>query len=158
VRQLVGDEAIQRVGRLIDGQHHPIAVRLGEGKHAFRQLTGFDVLLLKFALGFVENQGDFEREVMLEVRADLLICAFRVARDPFEVLLDVGVVIDFEMIGRVDVPLEVVVADPVLAVVRHVARLREYALDRAGHEQSNGGRGERDSPARVARAHVSPRV
>ena len=39
-------------------------------------------------------------------------------------LLEIGVVVDLEMVGRVDVPVEVVVVDPVLAEVGDKRRLR----------------------------------
>ena len=61
----------------------------------------------------------------------MLVGALGVAGDPLEVLLDLGVVVDLEVIRRVDVPLEVVVLDAVLVVVRHERRLRAGG-DRAG--------------------------
>ena len=57
MRQLVSDQAIQRVRRLVDRQHHAIAVRLGEGEDAFGQLARLDVLLLEFALRLVEDEA-----------------------------------------------------------------------------------------------------
>ena len=96
---------------------------------AFGQFARIDVLLLEFALGLVEDERNFEGQVVLQVGADLLIRAFRVAGDAFEMLLDLGVVVDLEVVRRVDVPLEVVVPDPVLAVVRHERRLRESLFD-----------------------------
>ena len=45
-------------------------------------------------------------------------------------LLDLRVVVDLEVVGRVDVPLEVVVVDVVLAEVRHERRLRATATPR----------------------------
>ena len=58
VRQLVRDQAIERVGRLVDRQHHAIAVRLGEREDAFGQLARLDVLLLELALGLEEDERD----------------------------------------------------------------------------------------------------
>ena len=131
VRELVSDQPVERVGRLVDRQHHAIAIRLGEREHALGQLARIDVLLLEFAFGLVEDERNFEGEVVLEIGAHLLIRALRVAGDPFEMLLDVGVVVDLEVIRRVDAPLEVVVLDAVLVVVRHERRLRAGG-DRAG--------------------------
>ena len=129
VRQLVRDQAVERVGRLVDRQHHAIAIRLGEREHAFGQLARLDVLLLELALRLVEDERDLEGQVVLQVGADLLIRALRVAGDPLEVLLDLRVVVDLEMVRGVDVPLEIVVPDPVLAEVRHVRRLGDGLLD-----------------------------
>ena len=143
VRELVGDEAIERVRRLVDRQHHAVAIRLGEREHAFGQLARLDVLLLELAGRLVEDHRHLEREVVLQVRADLLVGALGVARDPFEMLLDLGVVVDLEMIGRVRVPLEVVVLDPVLVVVRHEGRLRaggHGARDEDEHEEGDAER------------------
>ena len=118
------DQAIERVRRLVDRQHHAIAVRLGEREHAFGQLARLDVLLLELALRLVEDERDFEGEVVLQIGADLLIRALGVGGDALEVLLDFRVVINLEVVGLIDVPLEIVVPDPVLAEVRHERRLR----------------------------------
>ena len=80
MRQLVRDQAVERVGGLVDRQHHAVAVRLGEGEDAFGQLAGLDVLLLELALGLVEDERDLEGEVVLQIGADLLIRALGVAR------------------------------------------------------------------------------
>ena len=103
MRELVGDQAIERVRRLVDRQHHAVAVRLGEREHAFGQLARLDVLLLELALRLVEDERNLEGEVVLQIGADLLIRALRVAGDALEVLLDLRVVVDLEVIGRVDV-------------------------------------------------------
>ena len=155
VRQLVRDQAVERVGRLVDRQHHAIAVRLGEGEHAFGQLARLDVLLLELALRLVEDERDLEREVVLQVRADLLVGALGVARDPLEVRLDLRVVVDLEVVGRVDVPLEIVVPDLVLAEIRHVGRLRECVGNEPGDQNQKGQQGRpetgRRQPACAAR-------
>ena len=159
VGQLVRDQAIEGVVGLVDRQDHAIAVRLGERQDAFRQLAGLDVLLLELALRLVEHERHFEGEVMLEVGADSLIRAFGIAHDPLEMLLDLRVVIDLEVIGRVDVPVERVVADLVLAVVGHVARLRGCVVrnTRAEDQGQKSSPHQRDGAARIARAHDSPR-
>ena len=132
VRQFVRDQAIERVGRLVDRQDHAIAVRLGEGEDAFGQLARLDVLLLELALGLEEDQGNLEREVVLQVRADLLVGTLGIARDAFEMRLDLRVVVDLEVVGRVDVPLEIVVPDLVLAEIRHVGSLGECVGNEPG--------------------------
>ena len=158
VGQLVRDQAIERVRRLVDREDHAIAIRFGEGEHAFRKLTGLDVLLLELALGLVEDERNLEGEVVLQVGADLLVCALGVARDALEMLFDLRVVIDLEVVGRVDVPLEIVVPDPVLAEVRDVARLSRRLLDEpAMNRRAERTPHEREGAARLAHAHGSPR-
>ena len=79
---------------------------------------------------------------MAQVGADLLIRALGVARDALEMLLVFGVVVDLEVIGLVDVPVELVVVDLVLAVVRRELRLRVDLLAgawRCDHEHSIAG-------------------
>jgi hypothetical protein len=82
-------------------------------------------------------------QVVLQVRADLLVRAFRVARDPFEVRLDLRVVINLEVIGRVRVPVEVVVLDAVLVVVRHEGRLRAGGKRACDKDEREKGDAER---------------
>ena len=65
----------------------------------------------------------------------MLIRALGIARDAFEVRLDLRVVIDLEVFGLVGVPLEVVVADLVLAEVGDVAGLRQRKAGRASQRQ-----------------------
>ena len=100
MRELVRDQPVERIGRLVDRQHHAIAVRLGEGEDAFGQLARLDVLLLELALGLVEDERDLEGEVVLQIGADLLIRALRVGGDALEVRLDLRVVVDLEVVGR----------------------------------------------------------
>ena len=92
-----------------------------------------------------------ERQVVLQVGADLLVGALGVAGDPLEMLLDLRVVVDLEVIGGVDVPLEVVVVDVVLAEVRHELRLRvnpgARLLYRGLHRQGVRGPAARESTA-----------
>jgi len=71
---------------------------------------------------------------VFQVGADLLIRAFRIAGDALEVFLDLGVVVDLKVIRRVNVPLERVVLNPVLAGVRD------------GRCLSGGGASEENSP------------
>ena len=99
---------------------------------------------------------------MRQIGADLGIRALGVAGDALQVLLHVGVVEDLEVVGGVDVPLEIVVLDPILAEVgvelgrglgRRVDSPAEgQRTDQTGtdHAASNG------APARGA-THDSPR-
>ena len=123
MRQLVNDQPVEQVGRLVDRQHHAVAVRLGECADAFLGRAWNDVLLLELGAGLEDDQRNLEGEIVLQVGADLLVCALGVAGDALQVLLGLGVVVNLEMIGRVDVPPEIVVADLVLAVVREKGRL-----------------------------------
>src|SRR5262249_49811900 len=82
---------------------------------------------------------------------DLLIRALRVARDPLEVRFERGVVINFEVVRRVDVPLELVVVRVVLAEIRHHRGLRPGHGRVAG--KPHGGKSG-DQPVRQhTRAH-----
>ena len=161
VRQLVRDQAVERVGRLVDRQDHAVAVRLGEGEDAFGELARLDVLLLELALRLEQDEGNLEREVVLQVRADLLIGTLGIARDAFEMRLELRVVVDLEVVGRVDVPLEIVVADLVLAEIRHVGSLGECVGNEPGDQNQKGQQGRpetgRRQPACAAVTHDSPR-
>ncbi len=164
VRELVDDEAVEAVGGIVDRQHHPVADRLGERADAFRRGIGRrDVLLLELAVGLEQDHLDLEGQVVLQVRADLLVGALRVAGDAFEVRLDLGVVVNLEMVGGVDLPLELVVVDVVLAEVRHHRRLRGHGGRAPGGDHRDGCHqnqrcGERQRLARVHRQSTSERV
>jgi hypothetical protein len=160
VRQLMRNEAIERIRRLVDRQHHSIAVVFREREHPFGQFTRDDVLLLELALGLVQDHRHPEGEVVLQVGADLLVGAFRVRGHALELRLQVRVVIHLEVVGRVDLPLEVVVPDTVLPVIRHVWSLRESLFDTARQktDRRKSDRQRGDGAARIARAHrISPR-
>jgi hypothetical protein len=80
--------------------------------------------LLELAVRLEDDERDALVEIVPQIGADLLICALGIARDALEVAFVLGVVINFEVIRLVDVPLELVVVDPVLAVVRRELGLR----------------------------------
>ena len=134
--QFVDDEAVEPVRRLVDRQHHALAHRLGERADAFLAAPGIDVLLLELAVGLEEDELHLERQVVLQVGADLLVRALGVARHALEVLLELGVVVDLEMVRRVDVPVELVVVDVVLPEVGDERRLRG---GHAGQPTKHGG-------------------
>ena len=111
------NQAVQPIGRIVDREEHPAAGGFDEGSDAFLRGTGDDVLLLELAVGLEEDHRHLGRQVVVQVRADLLIRAFRVAGDALQVLFELRVVVDLEMIGLVHLPLEVVVMDVVLAEI-----------------------------------------
>ena len=129
------DQAIKQIGRFVDRHHHAVAAGFGEGADAFLRRAGNDVLLLELAAGLEEDQRDLEREVVLQIGADLLVSAFGVARDPLQVHFELGIVVDLEVLGLVGVPHEVVVADLILAEVGNVAGLRQRKAGRASQRQ-----------------------
>jgi hypothetical protein len=94
--------------------------------HAFRQLGRLDVLLLELALRLIEDEGNLESEIVFQIGADLLVRALRVAGDPLEMRFDLRVIEDLEVVGRIDVPLEIVVADLVFSEIRNISRLCGY--------------------------------
>ena len=122
VGQLVDDQAIQLIGRLVDRQHHAVALGLGEGGHTFRHLGRDHVLLLELGLGLEQDERHLLPEIVLELGADVLVRALGVAGGPFEMLLELRVVVDLEVISGVDVPLEVVVSNAVLPEIGNVGR------------------------------------
>ncbi len=118
------DEPVEQIRRQIDRQHHAVALAFGEREHPFLGSTGRDVLLLELAVRLEDDERNALVEIVPQVRADLLIGALGVAGDPLEVPFVFRVVIDLEVVGLVDVPVELVVMDLVLAVVRRELRLR----------------------------------
>ena len=154
MHQLVDDQAVQPVRRLVDRHDHSLAHRLGKRADAFRGLAE-DVFLLELAVRLEQDQLHFEGQVVLQIGADLLIRAFRVAGDARQVLFELRVVVDLEVVRLVDVPLEVVVVDSVLPVVRDERRLRGgHARRRDQHRGGDQGQeGRRESRRRNAHAH-----
>ena len=141
VGQLVGDEALQPVGRLVDGDHHPVARRLREGGHPFGHEAAEQVGLLELGVRLVEDDRDREVDLVLEVGGYLLVSALRVGDDPREVLLELRVVVDLEVRALVDPPREVVVVDLVLPVVRDELRARGRGAEREDERDGGDARG-----------------
>ena len=125
MRQLVRHRPVQKVRRLVERQQHPIALRLSKRRDTLDGGARDDVLLLELAARLEDDQRYLESKVVLQVGADVLVRAFGVARDPFEVLFFLGVEVNLEVIGGVDVPPEIRVPDLVFAEVRDHRRLRE---------------------------------
>ena len=135
VRELMDDQAIEQIGRLVDRHDDAIAAGLGERADAFLRRAGLHVLLPELARRREQDQRQLHRQIVFELGADVLIRALGIARDAFEMRLDLRVVIDLEVFGLVGVPLEVVVADLVLAEVGDVAGLRQRKAGRASQRQ-----------------------
>ncbi len=135
VGQFVRDQAIELIGRFVDRQHHALALRLGERRHAFGHFHRRDVLLLELGVRLEQHERHLEAELVLQLGADVLIGALRVRRRPFEMLLELRVVVDLEVIGGVDVPPERVVVDAVLPEVRDEVGLGESLASRQGQSQ-----------------------
>ncbi len=140
VRQLVGDEAVELIGWVVDRQQHAMLHRLGERADAFLRVARRHVLLLELAVRLEQDHRHFVGQVVLQVRADLLIRALGVAGDAFEVLLQCRVVVNLEVVGGVDEPLELVVVNVVLAEVRHHLRLRGGGGGETGDERRSDER------------------
>ena len=149
VGEFVGDEAVELVGRLVNRHEHPVAGRLGKGRHALAHGARNDVLLLELALRLEDEQRDLLGEVVLQFGTELLVGALGVAGDALEVLFGLGVVVDLEVVGRVDRPSERVVSDLVLAEVRHKRGLR---CDGGGPGRKQQGHGHVAPPR--ARQHM----
>ena len=153
VRQLVRDEPVQSIRWIIDRQQHAVAVRFRERADPLGRNAGRDVLLLELAVRLEQDERNLEGQVVLQVSTDLLVRPLRVAGHPLQMLLDIRVVVDLEVIGRVDVPVEVVVVDVVLAKIRHERRLGRSLRRGSGHHQDNrqGEGSQRASVGRPAR-------
>jgi hypothetical protein len=155
VRELVHRQAIEQVGRFVHRHDDAEPARFGKRPHAFLRRARNDVLLPEFAARREENERHLEREVMFELGADMLIRALGVAGDLLEVRLDLRVVVDLEMVRRVDLPLEVVVADLVLAVIRHkVGLCRRPAGTAQDHQRRDQDDEERRRERPAGRANV----
>ena len=141
VRQFVDDQAVEEIRRLVDRHHHPLSGRLGERQHAFLRGAGRHVLLLEFAVRLEQDQRHLRpgRQVVPQIGADLLVGALGVAGDPLQMLFDLRVVVDLEMVGGVDLPLEVVVVDVVLAEVGDVVGLSRCQGGVPGNQGKDSG-------------------
>jgi len=145
VGELVHDEPVEEVRGLVEREQHPVAIRFGERAHALLRGAGDDVLLFELAVRLEDDQRHLEGEVVLQFGADLLIRALGVTGHAFEVLFLGRVVVDLEMVGGVDVPVEVAPPNQVLAVVRNERSLR--ASHRRGRQEQQGGQ-QRQDPRR----------
>ena len=146
--QLVHDQAVEQVVRLVHRHDDALTDRLGKRADTFLGGARHDVLLLEFAAGLEEDQRHLVGEVVFELRADMLVGALGVASHPLEVGLDFGVVVDDEVIGFVRPPLEPVVSHLVLAVVRDVGGLRGDRR-RQREDRQGCGEGKAEPPADV---------
>jgi replicative superfamily II helicase len=67
VRQLVDDQAVEEVWRIVERHDHAIAFRLGECANTFLRGARDDVLLLELAAGLEDDERDLERKVVLQL-------------------------------------------------------------------------------------------
>jgi hypothetical protein len=140
VRQLVDHQPVEPIGRVVERQHHALPEWFGEGAHPLLRGARNDVLLLELAVGLEENHLHLEGQVVVQVGADLLVGTLRVAGNPLEMLLDFGVVVDLEVLSRVDVPLEVVVMNVVLAEIGHKRCLGGGSASKRRQKEGGGDR------------------
>ncbi len=154
VRQLVRDRAVEQVRRLVERQQHPIACRLGERRDPLAHRARDDVLLLEIDVRLEDDQRHLERQVVLEVRADRLVGALGVAGHTLEVRLHLAVVVDLEVVGRVDLPVEVAVVNQVLPEIRNESCRRRLRLRRPGEAAHGHGQddGDQRRSTRTSRA------
>src|SRR6185312_12948933 len=84
-----------------------------------------------------EDERNLVGDVVLEVRADLLVRALGIPGNRRQVRLEGGVVVDLEMIGRIHVPVERVVVRIDLAEVGNEGRLRGGRWCRADQQRGD---------------------
>ena len=108
-----------------------------------------DVLFLELAARLKQDQRNLAGQVVTKLGADVLIRALRVRGHALQMRLDLRVVVDREVIGLVDQPLEAVVVDLVLPQVRHIRGLGRHGA-RCRHD------GSRDSECQSREADPAP--
>ncbi len=151
VRELVNDQPVEEIRRFVHRHDDARARRLGEGADAFLGGARHDVLLLELAARLEQDQRNLVREVVLQLRADMLIRAFGIPGHPLEMRLDLRVVVHDEVIRLIRVPIELVVADLVLTEVRDI-----WGLGRGRLRGQSERRRERDCERHPAKAaHVT---
>jgi hypothetical protein len=115
VRQLVRDELQQLVVRHVDRQHHPVAGRLGERADALGDEVEHDVRLLERRVRGVEDQRDLLRDLVVEFLREIEVRRLRAVDHALQLIALLVIEVNVEVRGVVDVPLEGVVDDLVLA-------------------------------------------
>ena len=150
VRQLVGDQLLELLVGQVDGQHHPVARGQGERADAFRdefvQRVGLLELGVRRVIDDVDRLGDLE----VERPGDVVVGALGVGRDLLERDLVAVVEVDGEVRRVVDLPVERVVDDLVLAEV--VVVRREHR--RLGGDRGRGGDGQGEGEQKFLHAVV----
>ena len=125
VRQLVLDEGLELLVGKIDGKHHAVSRRLGEGADAFGDEVELDVVLLEFGMRCVIDDRHALRDLVVQPARQLVVRGFRHRDDLLEGLALARVVEDVEVRGLVDRPVELVVDDLVLTGGEERGRERE---------------------------------
>ena len=115
VGQLVEHELVEFGPGQIHRQHHPIAYRAGKSADAFGNEVQDDVCLLEIRVGFVEDERRRLFDLEVEGHRQLVVGAFGVGDDLLQKRFFRWVIEHVEMRRVVDLPLEVVVANLVLA-------------------------------------------
>src|SRR5687767_1017349 len=101
------------------------------------------MLQLEIAAGLEEDQLDLVGDVILQLRADMLVCTFGIRGHSLEVRFDFGVVVDDEVLGLVRPPLEPVVANLILPVIGDIGGLRsDRCCQREDRQGCSGGKAE----------------
>ena len=93
---LVRNQAIQRVGQLVDGQDHAItSTGSAKAEDTFGELTRTSMFCWGNSLWVLKRtRGILEREVVLQVPTNLLVGTLGIAHDAFEMRLNLQVVIN----------------------------------------------------------------
>ena len=115
VRQLVLDQRLQLLVGHVDRKDHPVPGRLGEGADALGDEVELDVVLLELGVRRVVDDRDALRNLVVQPARQLVVGRLGHRHDFLERVLFARVVVDVEVRRRVDVPVELVVDDLVLA-------------------------------------------
>ena len=97
MRELVRDEFVELVRRLVDRKDHPVLHVFRKCSDRLRQLFEDDVGLLELPVGFIEHHRDAEAQLMIECLAQSDVGALRVRHDFVEKRLGLGVEVDVEV-------------------------------------------------------------
>jgi hypothetical protein len=138
VRQLVADQRVLLVGWQVHGQDHAVLDRLGEGADELGDEVEGHVRLLELDVRLVVDERDAELDLVVQDLRQPHVLALGVAHHLLQQGLLLGVVVDVEVRRPVDVPVEPLVGDLVLA------EGERGRGDRRGDQQERG-EDERDS-------------
>ena len=144
VGQLVADQGDQQAVRIVDRQHHAEARRAGEGADALGDEVEDDVVLLERRVGGEIDQRDRVLDLEIEETRDVVVVALGEGDHLLQRRLLLRVVIDVEVRGVVDAPVELAVGDLVLAEAvalhrRPEALLGAEASGRQGQQRQAAG-------------------
>ena len=109
------DELIELVVAHVDRQHHPVSGRLRERSHTLGDEVQIDVGLLERRVRRVEDERDLLRDLVVELLRQVHVRALGVVDDALQRPALLVVEVKVEMCRVIDVPVELVVDDLVLA-------------------------------------------